>query len=131
MQNKTEAHVSHNKYTNNIKLTYKAQVVLKAMNLNSLDYILLLPHDDKRFNASVRSAFTLKIGSRRGAVVEGRSALEIIALYSLYNFTNKIIIGSLDLPHGRKLRNLIESGIATEYELINDVILGALNEKMQ
>ncbi|MDR2089459.1 MAG: hypothetical protein LBP73_08900 [Clostridiales Family XIII bacterium] len=47
-------------------------------------------------------------------------------LYSLYAFTDKLIVGSFDLPHGRKLRNLLDAGLATEEELINDVILGAM-----
>ena len=48
----------------------------------------------------------------------------ILGLYSLYAFTDKLIIGSFDLPHGRKLRNLLDSGIAAKEELIYDVILG-------
>jgi hypothetical protein len=39
----------------------------------------------------------------------------------------EIIIGSLDFPPGRKLRNLLYSGVATAAELINDVILGSVN----
>ncbi|MDR3165269.1 MAG: hypothetical protein LBU13_06795 [Synergistaceae bacterium] len=47
-------------------------------------------------------------------------------MYSLYEFSDKVIIGSFDEPHGRKLRNLLDSGIATEETLIDDVILGAM-----
>jgi hypothetical protein len=38
----------------------------------------------------------------------------MLLIYSLYAFTDKLIIGSFDLPHGRKLRNFLDSGIATE-----------------
>jgi hypothetical protein len=50
----------------------------------------------------------------------------ILTLYSLYAFIDRLIIGSFDLPPGRKLRKLIDTGIATEEELIHDVILGAM-----
>jgi hypothetical protein len=90
------------------------------------DYVLLLPQNDLRLNVLLRSAFIHKLGDRRGIVIEGAQAEELLTLYSFYAFTNKLIVGSFDLPHGRKLRNLLDSGIATEEELINDVILGAL-----
>jgi hypothetical protein len=97
-----------------------------ANGLDGCDFALLLPPDDTALNARIRAAFEAKLGGRRGAVIEGREAEELLALYSLYAFTNKLIIGSFDLPHGRKLRNLLDSGIATEETLINDVILGAM-----
>ncbi|MDR1132649.1 MAG: hypothetical protein LBL05_00715 [Synergistaceae bacterium] len=77
-------------------------------------------------NSRIRAAFEVKLGERRGTVVEGRDAEDLFALYSLYAFTDKLVIGSFDLPHGRKLRNLLDSGVATEETLINDVILGAM-----
>ena len=94
--------------------------------LDSVDFVLLLPHTNTHLNALLRSAFTLKLGDRRGVVIEGEQADELLALYSLYAFTDELIIGSLDLPHGRKLQNLLDSGVATEEELINDVILGTM-----
>ena len=90
------------------------------------DYILLLPHDNPQLNSYIRSTFITKLGHREGVIIEGVQANEMLELYSLYAFTDKIIIGSFDLPHGRKLRNLLDSGIATEEELIYDVILGAM-----
>ena len=66
---------------------------------------------------------------RKWMILEGKDAQEILALYSLYAFTDKLIIGSFDLPHGRKLRNLLDSGVATEDELINDVILEMLDHR--
>jgi len=77
-------------------------------------------------NAKMCAAFNAKLGDRRGMVIEGRQAERLLDLYSLYAFTDKLIIGSFDLPRGRKLRNLLDSGTATEDELINDVILGAM-----
>ncbi|MDR1321138.1 MAG: hypothetical protein LBK56_06890 [Gracilibacteraceae bacterium] len=94
--------------------------------MDAYDYILLLPHDAPCLNAKLRAAFTAKLGGRRGAIIQGDEAQQLLALYSLYAFTDKLIIGSFDEPYGRKLRNLLESGAATEDELIGDVILGAL-----
>lgn len=94
--------------------------------LDSADFVLLLPHTNTHFNALLRSAFTFKLGDRCGVVIKGKQADKLLLFYSLYAFTDKLIIGSFDLPNGRKLHNLIDSGIATESELINDVILGAM-----
>jgi hypothetical protein len=90
--------------------------------LSDFEFVLLLPSDDQQ----IQSAFTRKLGNRRGAVIQGAEARQLLSLYALYEFSDKIIIGSFDLPHGRKLRNLLDSGIATEEKLINDVILGAM-----
>ena len=93
----------------------------------SIDYVLLLPHNnDISMNEKLKSAFALKLSNRCGTIIEGEQAEEILKLYSLYAFTDKLIIGSFDLPYGRKLRNLLDSGIATKDELINDVILGMM-----
>jgi hypothetical protein len=99
---------------------------LQAGPLDECDFLLVLPHDDPRLNAELRAAFAAKLGDRRGAVAEGERAERLLELYSLYAFTDKLIIGSFDLPHGRKLRNLMDCGIAAERDLIYDVILGAL-----
>lgn len=90
--------------------------------LNNNDFVLILP---VKYN-KVKLSFSTKLGDRRGVVIEGELAVQLLSLYSRYDFTDKLIIGSLDYPHGRKLRNLLESGISTEDELINDVILGAM-----
>ena len=92
--------------------------------LDIYDYILLLPGTDAVLNELIRAAFEAKLGVYIGHVIESDSARLISSLYSLYEFTDKLIIGSFDLPHGRKLRNLLISGSSTEEELINDVILG-------
>jgi hypothetical protein len=47
----------------------------------------------------------------------------IVSLYSMYEFTDKLIVCSFDVPHGRKLRNLLDSGVATMDTLIDSVIL--------
>ena len=119
--------------------------------LSKYDFILHFPHADHQLNTQMLSAFETKLqswtdkngGNCPSAVVLSSSAIfkskffateliseeisdNILALYSLYAFTDKLIVGSFDLPHGRKLRNLLDSGIATEDELINDVILGAM-----
>ena len=97
--------------------------------IDSNDFVLLLPQGgDDRLNAKLRTAFDAKLGKRRGMVIDEAQAESLLALYSLYAFTGKLIIGSFDLPYGRKLRNLLDSEIATEDELINDVILVAMDE---
>ena len=106
----------------------KALLFWRLNALSSYDFVLLLPHDDVRLNAIMRTAFNAKLHHKLGFVVESRQASSLLALYSLYAFTDKIIVGSFDLPFGRKLRNLLDCGIASEEELINDVILGCMNE---
>lgn len=86
------------------------------------DFILLLPTP----NNQIKDAFNTKLVDYKGLIVEGEMATELLKLYHLYEFSDKIIIGSFDKPYGRKLRNLLETGVATEYELINDIILGAM-----
>ncbi|CAM3691750.1 hypothetical protein COLU111180_03150 [Cohnella lubricantis] len=103
----------------------KARTYWNLHSLDEFDFVLLLPDSNGEWNNKVRTAFQAKSTGSRTVILEGK--LDLLTLYSLYEFTDKLIIGSLDLPHGRKLRNLLESGIATEEELINDVILGALN----
>ena len=97
-----------------------------ARDYDDIDFILLLPHECERFNTYIKSEFCKKLRGRSGAVVYGREASILITLYSLYAFTDKIIVGSLELPHGRKLRNLLDTGIATREEIISEVILSPL-----
>ena len=104
-----------------------ARAIWSACDLDNVDYVLLLPHDDERLNTLLRSAFYAKLSGRRGAVVDGEPAHVLLGLYSLYDFTDKLIVGSFDMPFGRKFRNLLDSGVAAEEELIGDVILGAMD----
>ena len=94
--------------------------------LSDIDHIMLLLDNDSNFNDRLRYAFSKKLNNRHGVVFEGQQAHDLLALYCLYSFTNKLIIGSYEFPYGRKLKNLLECGIATEEELINDVILGEI-----
>ncbi len=95
--------------------------------LENTDFILALPQKDTRINMKIQDTFNKKLGGRNGLVIKGEEAEELLTLYSLYAFTDKLIIGSFDHPCGRKLRNLLDSGVATENEIINDVILGAMD----
>jgi hypothetical protein len=90
--------------------------------LETYDFILLLPDDNKL----IRSIFETKLSGRKGMILEGDEAQQLLSLYSLYEFSDKIIVGSFNEPYGQKLYNLIDCGIATEEELINDVILGVM-----
>ena len=105
----------------------KALAYWKKNELNKYDRILILPNADVMLNHRIRTIFGSMLGARRGIVIEGRQAADLLALYSLYAFTDKLVIGSLDLPYGRKLCNLLHSGVTTEEELIRDVLFEALN----
>lgn len=104
----------------------RARAYWQSNNLDSYEFVLLLPAGDAAFNERFQAVFEQKLNGRRGTVIEGEAAQELVQLYELYEFSGKIIIGSFDAPYGRKLRNLVESGVANEDMLINDVILGAL-----
>ncbi len=97
-----------------------------AQQLDGYDFVLLLPATDLKLNARIRAVFERKLDGRRGAVIEGEAARGLVRLYELYEYSGNVIIGSFDEPYGRKLRNLLDCGIANEETLINDVILGAL-----
>jgi hypothetical protein len=115
--------------------------------LDQYDFILLLPHMDNQLNANMLSAFEAKLqrtadtngGTCPEAVVLSvslsqaskhltfrqipREVVEsILVLYCMYEFTDKLIVGSFDLPYCRKLRNLLNCGIASEKELVDTVI---------
>lgn len=104
----------------------RSAIFRQISNFDSYDYVLLLINDNENLNGLIRAAFAAKLGERRGVVIEDEQTKILLDLYSLYAFTDKLIIGSFDLPNGRKLRNLLDCGIATEQELIDDVILGAM-----
>jgi len=94
--------------------------------VNSNDFVLLLPHSDTSIHKKIYSAFIAKLNGRTGLAVTGTRADQLLNVYLLYTFTDKLIVGSFDLPHGRKLRNLLDCGIASEEQLINDVLLGVM-----
>ncbi len=50
--------------------------------------------------------------------VSETEADNLLFLYSMYEFSGKLVIGSLDLPWGRKARNLLNGGIALGPDLI-------------
>jgi len=110
------------------EIIYKAGAYWHDTDLDKFDYILLLPRNDEVLNNRIREAFEEKLGGSTGVIICNEAAQQLNALYSLYRFSEKIIIGSFIEPHGRKLRNLLDAGIATEYELIKDVILGGMDE---
>lgn len=92
--------------------------------LDRFSHILLLPRPENSFNRRLLAAFNTKKETLDGrAIVLHEGADELVALYSTYEFTDKLIIGSLDLPPGRKLRNLLDCGIATEDELIELLLM--------
>jgi hypothetical protein len=96
-------------------------------NIYSFDFVLVLPESDANLNKKIETAFMSKLNGRKAHIARGEEANEILGLYSLYEFSNNIIIGSFDKPYGRKLQNMLDCKIASEEMLINDVILGAMN----
>ncbi|MGD9559029.1 MAG: hypothetical protein AB7V55_00290 [Oscillospiraceae bacterium] len=47
----------------------------------------------------------------------------LLALYTLYAFTQKLVVVSFRLPCGRKVHHLLQCGLATPEELIRTVLL--------
>lgn len=115
--------------------------------LNDYDFVLLLPHVDVAFNEGLLDILNKKLSeaTRRYDVlvlttvkvkesekhetrhISKEMADALLLLYCMYEFTDKIIIGSFDLPHGRKLKNLSDCGIAHDRELIDKVIFGKIS----
>jgi hypothetical protein len=50
--------------------------------------------------------------------VSESEADNLVFLYCMYEFSDKLVIGSLDLPQGRKARNLLDGEIASRPDLI-------------
>ena len=117
--------------------------------LDGYDYILLLPHKDERLNAAICGVFAGKLISSADILARAKilvlsaekleestlykaqnitvqEAESLLYLYGLYEFTDKLIIGSLELPYGRKANNLLDCGVASKEELIEAVIFGDL-----
>ena len=119
--------------------------------LDRYDCVLLIPDDGASMHTAILDTFQERIerlsdagrqvravaaavvplppsGSYETLKLTCEESEALLALYSLYEFTGNLIIGSFDLPYGRKLRNLLDSGVTTEESLISDVILGGLDE---
>jgi hypothetical protein len=94
--------------------------------LDEYDFVLLLPGADDALNERINAAFEAKLHGAAGISIHGEAARQLTTLYSLYGFSDKVLIGSFDEPYGRKLRNLLDSGVAAKDELIDDVILGTM-----
>jgi len=92
-------------------------------NLCEYDFVLLLPV----MNEKIKASFLSKLNGRRGHVITGKEAEELVELYSLYEFSGNVIVGSFDEPYGRKLRNILENKMATEEAVIDNIILGGMN----
>lgn len=94
----------------------------KENHLDSYDFVFLMLTENRDF----QSLFLNKLKNRKGIIIHGEEARQLLLLYSLYEFSGNIIIASFDQPYGRKLQNLLVNGIGTEEELINDVLLGEM-----
>ena len=102
--------------------------MLKAINywlendLYAYDFVLLLPE----MNEKIKEKFLDKLKNRKGCIITGDEAKELVELYSLYEFSGNVIVGSFDEPYGRKLRNILK--IASEETIIDDILLGVMND---
>ena len=126
-----------------LALAWEARENWFRCGLDEAAAVLVLPHPDMGFAQMCIKALHTKVhafvvvttlpglesGAYRTIIADDNAIQGFIQLYSLYEFTGKLIIGSFDLPYGRKLRNLLESGVATEETLIRDVLMGALHGK--
>lgn len=118
--------------------------------LGEYDVILLLPHGDAELNGLMLQSFLARLercGSARAIVlavapIEQNShyiveivsedlAKCIITLYSMYAFTDRLIVGSFTLPPGRKFQNLLNSGVATASALADTVVFAGLGAEGQ
>jgi hypothetical protein len=112
--------------------------------LDEYDYILLFPQNDERLKSVLCDNFKamllyggtgeapkkalvlftgapLKNGTYESRAISSETADDILCLYSMYEFTDKLIVGSFELPYGRKLFNFLNCGIASENELADAV----------
>ena len=136
-----------------IKNAKHAQNLLECI-MDSYDYFLMLPHKDSRLNHMICGALeaTLEklsetekfMGVPKVLVLTEMELAEsewydlrnlskydldsILDLYRMYEFTDKLMIGSFELPYERRLNNLIAARIALEEDLIYSIILNPLIE---
>ena len=109
--------------------------------LDDYDVILLLPHRDADLNGLMLQGLQTRLersGTMRTVVLAVDSVEQnpryivemisddmaecIVTLYSMYAFTDRLIVGSFTLPPGRKLQNLLDSGVATASALADTVV---------
>jgi hypothetical protein len=120
----------------------EAREFWRARSLDDYDLVLLLPRPEPDVTGTILAALEEK--SRRLAKAAGQpprvvvlatvppgasaaysvmavseaEAENLLSLYCLYEFSGKLVIGSLDLPRGRKARNLLDGGVASGPDLI-------------
>lgn len=104
--------------------------------LNQFDKILVLPEKGYRWNRYMTEEFARRRGNSRIVVWTADPALtgewiqhiqeqdmqQILELYQLYLFSDKLIIGTLDALSGRTWWNLVESGCMTEKQVIDGML---------
>jgi hypothetical protein len=62
-------------------------------------------------------------------IISGDDYDNLMMLYSMYEFSNKVVILAFDDPPGRKLRHLLDGGVATMKEII-DVIVSPMAQRI-
>ncbi len=93
----------------------KGRQYWKSLCLEEQEYVLLLPEKDEELNGICKKAFNdmLHKQNKKGRIlsvqdktISANQAKELIQLYSMYRFTDRLIIGSKDKPYGRNIENL-------------------------
>jgi len=154
MAKNNQSVISSDSLNHRLELMQKGRAFWLKRNLDAYHRILLLPDGNGPLEAQIIDMLVGNLTSLQGPYVPNQKPLACLAavpfdhapgfewitvtpeeiegltsLYSMYEFTDKLIFVSFDQPYGRKLHNLLETGIAEEKELIADIILEALHGK--
>lgn len=111
--------------------------------LDGYDYVLLLPNGDDGTAGPMLRAFADRLAEERceKALVLSPARVDapalctvriisaelsecLLTLYAMYEFTDRLAVGSLERPYGRKLANLRGCGLATAGELARAAVGG-------
>lgn len=102
------------------------------------DKVLLLPGADDAWNGRLVELFAARMQERglvgtvitvqqvqKPCMVEYISTMQmqgILHLFQLYEFTDKLIVGSLEEPYGRRWKLLLENGCADREQLMQGML---------
>jgi hypothetical protein len=99
-------------FTSDILKKYEAILIFPEPD-STLHAPLIAALSAKTLNFAVLSATDVQIKAGKLIKTTPEMIDEIISLYSLYRFTDKLIIASFSLPYGQKLQNLYYNGFIT------------------
>lgn len=125
---------------NFIKMAEFGRELWLKENFDKYDYVLVLPEDDNKLNNLILSVCN-ELNTENGIIlaktklnddVRVSSEYEInsiIKLYELYEFTDKLIIGSFTKPKGRRSLNLLNIDDVTLKEIVEITIFNLKGRK--